>query len=181
MNSSHSASMIVIAALALCATACAQFPEGHGGRRGGMNGADREARGGAGAMPYSPGALVARQLDRLEDELKPGPAQRDAWNAYADKVQQLADDVTRVRSEARTSPVADSNAERQLDRIDAGMQIRAKRVAEIAALGRALYATLTPAQKAIADRELALPVVLLAVGIEPSSAAEGSGGAGRRP
>jgi hypothetical protein len=184
MNIRNFALTICIAALAVCTAACAQFPGGHGPRDA-MGGEQRGPRGegmrGGGAldMPHSPGALVETQLDRLEDELKPGPAQRDAWNAYADKVQQLADEVTRTRSEARTSEPEESSATKQLDRIDVVMQHRAKLVADITALGRALYATLSSAQKAVADRELAMPVMLLAVGITPAGEAGATGRAGR--
>ena len=48
------------------------------------------------------------------------------------------------------------------------MRSRAALVDEIGALGRALYATLTPEQQAIADRRLSLTVSLLATGVMPA-------------
>ena len=122
----------------------------------------------AAEVPLNAGALVQTQLDQIEDELKLEPAQRGAWGAYADKVQKLADEVARIRFEARTTTPAPSTAPQQLDRIAVDMRSRAALVDEIDALGRTLYATLTPDQKAIADRRLALPLSLLATGVVPA-------------
>ena len=170
--------LALLVTIAMSVSACAQNPGGPGGSRGGMGreGSRPNASRGASAaeVPLSPGALVQTLLDRLEDDLKPGPAQRSAWNAYADKVQKLADDVERSRFEARTSSPGASSAPQQLDRIAADMRGHMAIVAEIVALGRALYETLTPEQKAIADRRLALPVALLATGIAPPGMIDGA-------
>jgi hypothetical protein len=172
-----------IAAFALSPASWAQAPGGGGrggGTRGGADGAMGNARpdGMRGApsadAPLNPGALVQRQLDRLEDELAPTPAQSAVWGAFADSVQRLADNVERVRFEARTATGGPAGAVERLDWIAAGVKDRAALIQTIAEQGRALYATLSPEQKRIADSRLWLPVSLLAVGVAPSAAAADS-------
>jgi hypothetical protein len=171
-----------LVAIAMSTAAWAQYPGGQGGQggtRGGPGGgrdgprpdANRSAP--AAEAPLNSGALVQTQLDQIEDELKLAPEQRAAWGAYADKVQKLADEIARIRFEARTSTPAPSSAPQQLDRVAADMRGRAALVDEIAALGRTLYAALTPEQKAIADRRLALPLSLLATGVVPAGMSTG--------
>ena len=130
--------------------------------------------------PLSPGAIVQVQLDQLEDDLKLVPAQIGAWRAYTDKVQKLADDTTRIRFEARTAAPGQSSAIQQLDEIAAQMRSRKAAVDEIVDLGRALYATLTPEQKSIADRRLSPVVSLLTTGVAPAGTLDGGSRGGRR-
>jgi LTXXQ motif family protein len=96
------------------------------------------------------------------------PQQRAAWNAYADKVLRLADDMTRSRFAARTSTrLTEATAVQQLDQLAGSARNRLTAVEEIVEAGKALYATLTSEQKAIADRKLALPMLSLATGASP--------------
>ena len=187
--------LALLAAITMATTAWAQYPGGAGGTggpggaggtRGGMGG----GRGGPppDAMrgrppadgPLSPGAVVQVQLDQLEDDLKLVPAQIGAWRAYTDKVQKLADDTTRIRFEARTSAPGQSSAIQQLDEIAAQMRSRKAAVDEIVELGRALYATLDPEQKSIADRRLSPVVSLLTTGVAPAGTLDGGSRGGRR-
>ncbi len=130
--------------------------------------------------PLSPGAIVQVQLDQLEDDLKLAPAQIGAWRAYTDKVQKLADDTTRIRFEARTAAPVPSSAVLQLDEIAAQMRSRKAAVDEIVDLGKALYATLTPEQKSIADRRLSPVVSLLTTGVASAGTLDGGSRGGRR-
>lgn len=169
--------MALLAGFVMATAASAQYPGGRGGP-GGPTG----ARGGAGeragespagmrgvpsaAMPLNLGAFVQVQLDQLEDELKPTPAQSAAWIAYAERVGKFANDIVRSQFEARaarTTP-ATASAPEQLGRIAEGMRNRLKAVDEIVALGTALYATLTPEQKAVADIRLSQTVATLTTG-----------------
>ncbi len=174
MSTDKSALLGLLVAIAMSTTAWAQYPGGQGGPRGGTGGGREGSRPDAmraaplAEAPLNSGALVQTQLDQVEDELKLSPAQRGAWGAYADKVQKLADEIARIRFEARTATPAPSTAPQQLDRIAADMRSRAALVDEIGALGRALYTTLTPEQQAIADRRLSLTVSLLATGVMPA-------------
>jgi len=174
MSTGKSALLGLLVAIAMSTTAWAQYPGGQGGARGGTGGGREASRPDAmraaplAEAPLNSGALVQTQLDQVEDELKLSPGQRGAWGAYADKVQKLADEIARIRFEARTAPPAPASAPQQLDRIAADMRSRAALVDEIGALGRVLYATLTPEQQAIADRRLSLTVSLLATGVMPA-------------
>ena len=132
--------------------------------------------------PLSPGALVQAQLDQLEDDLHLTPAQTSAWRAYADKVQKLADDTARARLDARLSTPARVDAVQQLEQLAGGIGGRKTAIDEIVDAGRALYATLAPDQKVIADRRLSLSVSLLATGVMPAGMSDaGTGRATRRP
>ncbi len=188
--------LVLLAAIAMAATAWAQYPGGAGGTggpggaggpRGGMGsgrgGPPQDAKRGGPPVdaPLSPGAVVQVQLDQLEDDLKLAPAQIGAWRAYTDKVQKLADDTTRIRFEARTSAPGQSSALQQLDEIAVQMHSRSAAVDEIVELGRALYAVLTPEQKSIADRRLSPVVSLLITGVAPAGTLDGGSRSARRP
>ena len=184
MPAGRRAVLALLAALAISTVASAQFPGGQGGSRGGMGGREGRAPEAARGAPAadassSANALVLTQLDQLEDDLRLAAAQRSAWDAYADTVLKLADNVTRLRFEARTSTPAPASAPEQLDQIASGVRSRTAIVDQIVESGRALYATLRPEQKAIADRRLALPLSLLATGVAPAAWADGGGRSGR--
>jgi LTXXQ motif family protein len=181
LNPTKSAvTFFVFAAVMMSATASAQFPgggggfPGAGGTRGGMG--DRQSAPGSGKSRDRPsvdagstnGAPVMYQLDQLEDELKLAPQQRAAWNAYADKVLALADDMTRLRFAARTAgPPAGATAVQQLDQLTDAARNRMTAIEEITDAGKALYAALTSEQKTIADRKLVLPMQPLVTGVSP--------------
>ena len=179
MLPARSAVLLLLAAIAVSPVAWGQNPGGGGGGtaggpRGGMGGGPSGPRpdgmrsAPAAETPLSFGALVQVQLDQLEDDLMLGPAQRGAWTAYADKVQKLADAIARSRFDARTTTPAPSSAPQQLDQIAGAVRGRASAVDEIVELGKVLYATLTPEQRAIADPRLAAPMSLLATGVAPA-------------
>ena len=191
---SASAMFVLLAAIGFAAEVCAQYPGGQGGTGGpgGSRGGMGAGRGGpppepvrsgsAQEAPLSPGALVQIQLDQLEDDLKLSPAQMGAWRIYADKVQKLADDTARSRLDARLSTPAPTSAVQQLDQIAGAMHGRMSAVDEIVDSGRTLYATLTPEQRAIADRRLSLVVTLLATGVTPAGMMDNSASrSARRP
>lgn len=175
-------------AIALSSAAWAQAPGGGGGRSGGARGGTESGMGNSrpdgmrsaqsADAPLNPGAMVQKQLDRIEDELAPTAAQSAAWGAYADTVQKLADNIERVRFEARTATGGPAGAVERLDWIAAGVKDRAALIQKIAEQGRALYATLSPEQKKVADARLWLPVSLLATGVAPSVSAADSDGRG---
>lgn len=181
MNGTKWALTVLLAAVVMISPAAfAQYPGGHGawpgtgGTRGGMDGGQAaQAPGKTRDRPAADtlsasGAPVLVQLDKLEDDLKLTPQQRAAWNAYADKVLRLADDMTRSRFAARTSTqLAEATAAQQLDQLAGSARNRLTAVEEIVEAGKALYAMLTSEQKAIADRKLVLPMLSLATGASP--------------
>jgi hypothetical protein len=170
----------IVASLISVATvspaALAQYPGGHGTPPGSIKPRDRPTA----DASASSGAPVLVQLDQLENELKITSEQRAAWNAYADRILQLADEMTRSRFAARTSPPTEANAMQQMDKLAATERNRLAAIEEIAAAGKAFYATLTTEQQAIADRKLVLPLRPLAAGVAlPGTGAANSGGAGQ--
>ena len=181
MNGTKSALTVLLVAIAVILPAAyAQFPGGHGGwpgtggTRGGMGGGQAaqgpgktRAQSAADTLSAS-GAPVLVQLDKLEDDLKLTTQQRAAWNAYADKVLRLADDMTRNRFAARTSTqLTGASAVQQLDQLAGSARNRLAAVEEIVDAGKALYATLTSEQKPIADRKLVVPMLSLTTGASP--------------
>lgn len=164
MRRVHWAFAVMLSAMAMASSAAfAQYPGGHGHTpQGSSSMSDRAA-----TDPLaSSGAPVLVQLDQLESELKPSAEQRAAWNAYADKILQLADDMTRSQFAARIAPrPTDLTAMQQLDQLTDGERNRFTAIEAIAELGKALYATLTPEQKVIADQKLVLPIRPLATGV----------------
>ena len=181
MNGTKSAVTVLLAAVAMIApSAFAQHPGGPGGwpgagSRGGMGGG--QAAQGPGKTRDRPaadtlsasGAPVLVQLDHLEDDLKLTPQQRAVWNAYADKVLRLADDMTRSRFAARTSTqLTEGTAVQQLEQLAGSARNRLTAVEEIVEAGKAFYAMLTSEQKTIAERKLVLPTLLLATGASTS-------------
>jgi LTXXQ motif family protein len=115
------------------------------------------------------------QLQELEEDLKLAPAQRAAWADYARKVQQLADDVSRHRNDLRFPK---GPAPEQLDFVTETVRNRLTAVEDIRDAGKALYATLSSGQKAIADDRLARISIPL---IAPTQAIQGAAGRGMPP
>jgi len=125
-------------------------------------------------------APVQVQLDRLEDDLGLTPQQTAAWNAYADKVLSFADDMTRAQFAARTESVpSDATAAQQLEQLADKARNRMTVMQDIAASGKAFYATLSSDQKKIADRRLVLPMLSLANGLPAPGMSTGGSSAGR--
>jgi len=121
------------------------------------------------------------QLRELEDDLRLASNQRAAWSAYADKVSKLADDVVRNRNAVRFPK---GSAPEQLEFIAETLRNRLTAVEDIVDAGKALYATLTPTQRTLADGRLArvsipllVPTLSVAEGA-PRGMRPGDSGAG---
>lgn len=154
--------VVVVVALAVAPMASAQMP-GPGGRPGasGMGGAG--GRGGVPpgeprvALPANMTELVNMRLSQLEEDLNLRANQVPQWNAYRDRVLSLLDDV---RREGRTSAI-ESTAPQRLDALTDVARNRLTATEDIADAGKALYKALTPEQREVADRRLALPLMTL--------------------
>lgn len=159
-----SKTVVLLLCLIAPSVALAQYPGG--GARGGM-GAERGAPSRSMERGSAPASLAAgttsAQLDLIEDDLKLTDAQRPLWLVYADRVQKLADQLARVQFDARTK-AAEGTAAEQLDRLVADERYRSAAVEDIAAQGKALYASLSPEQRTIADKRLAAVLAPLATG-----------------
>jgi hypothetical protein len=159
----------LFAAATVSSSAFAQYPPGYPGMPAGVQAAQPPVK--LSDRPTvdttsSTGAPVLVQLDQLETDLKLTPEQRAAWDAYADVVLRLADDMTRSQFVARASPQpTQATATQQLDQLAESERNRLTAVEEIATAGKALYAILSSEQRTIADRRLVLPIRPLASGV----------------
>ena len=79
------------------------------------------------------------------------------WNAYRDRVMGLLDDVRRAGRVA----ASESTAPQRLEALTDIARNRLTATEDIADAGKALYAALSPEQRAVADRRLALPLMTL--------------------
>ena len=101
--------------------------------------------------------LVNMRMSQLEEDLNITKAQMPQWNAYRARVMDMLEDMKRG---ARIS-ASETNAVKRLDGLADLARNRLAAVEDIVEAGKALYAVLTPAQKEIADRRLALPLATL--------------------
>ena len=132
-----------------------------------------DARDPAATQSLLPASAQAReQLMDLADDLKLAPAQRAAWAAYSTRVQQLADDVARNRNALRFPK---GTAPEQLEFVAETLRNRLTALEDITDAGKALYAVLTPDQRAVADNRLARVSIPFIAPIQPLSGGEAKG------
>jgi hypothetical protein len=117
------------------------------------------------------------RLETLEEDLRLMPEQRSAWLAYRERVLKMAEDAQRT---ARAALGGEMAAPKRLDQLADIARDRLTAIEDIVDAGKNLYAILTPAQKSVADRRMAVPVMAL-VGVEPTSGARGGPGGGGEP
>lgn len=129
-----------------------------------------------GDTPVSLRAQVQETLSRTADDLRINGSQEKAWNTYATRVIRLADDISRARFAMRDAQSEGVTALQLFDRIAETAQNRMTAVEEIVDAGRALYATLSPTQQHLADKQLAAVVLSLASGIAPPPGAKNDDG-----
>jgi hypothetical protein len=101
--------------------------------------------------------LATLRVNQLEEDLNLTQSQLPQWNAYRSRVQDMIDDLKRG---ARIS-ASETTAPKRLDGLADTARNRLAAIEDIVDAGKALYAVLTPAQKEVADRRLALPLATL--------------------
>ena len=101
--------------------------------------------------------LVNIRLSQLEEDLQITAAQMPLWKTYRSRVMDMLEDAKRG---ARVS-ASETTAPKRFDALADMARNRLTAVEEIVDAGKALYASLTPAQKEVADRRLALPLATL--------------------
>ena len=101
--------------------------------------------------------LVTIRMAQLEEDMNFTQAQLPLWNAYRARVMSMVDDMKRG---ARVS-ASESTAPKRFDALADTARNRLTAVEDIADAGKALYAVLTPEQRTVADRRLALPLATL--------------------
>jgi periplasmic protein CpxP/Spy len=98
----------------------------------------------------NPGAFAESRLAGLKAELKITAAQEPAWNAFADQAKQQADAMQKLMTSAQGSAQATAP-----ERVEQRAQIMKQQQVQMekgAAAFKALYAVLSPEQKAVADQ-----------------------------
>jgi LTXXQ motif family protein len=101
--------------------------------------------------------LVALRMSQLEEDLQITATQMPLWKTYRERVMDMLEDTKRG---PRVS-ASETTAPRRLDALADMSRNRLTAVEDIVDAGKALYASLTPAQKEVADRRLALPLATL--------------------
>ena len=101
--------------------------------------------------------LVAIRLSQLEEDLQFTAPQMPLWKTYRARVMDMLEDTKRG---PRVS-ASETTAPKRLDALADMSRNRLTAVEDIVDAGKALYASLTPAQKEVADRRLALPLATL--------------------
>ena len=101
--------------------------------------------------------LVSIRVSQLEEDLNLTASQMPQWTAYRNRVQSMVEDMKRG---ARVS-ASETTAPKRLDALADAVRNRLTAVEDIVDAGKALYAVLTPEQKVVADRRLALPLATL--------------------
>jgi len=105
--------------------------------------------------------LVTMRMGQLEEDLNLRPDQRGAWKVYRDRVMQMLDDQRRAARAATAYSAIETSAPKRLDALADAARNRLTAVEDIVDAGKALYASLTPEQRTLADRRLALPLATL--------------------
>jgi hypothetical protein len=168
------------AALAAAAAvpASAQFGiPGGGGRRGGggRSGGNSDKSADKGAVGPAPTGIdqFEATVDELRSDLRLTGPQQPGWDAYIGKVRALAGDVQRERTQARIASTEAMSAPQRIDRAVDAARNRLAALEEIADSAKALYASLAPEQKPVADARLP-SLITLAAGGPTSSRPSGS-------
>jgi LTXXQ motif family protein len=161
MKRSHKIAIGIVAAAALGLTGAALYaqPAGEGwgpgmmgyggpGMMGGWHGGPGMMGGRFGA---NPAAAIDSHLGALKSELKITSAQESAWQKFADAAKQHGEAAGKLRDQ-QFQNAPQTAPERMAQRTEIMKQQLAGMESTTGAF-KQLYAALTPAQKAVADRE----------------------------
>jgi hypothetical protein len=138
--------------------AFAQF----GGRRG-RGGMDRSSGPDAGqgkAGKSEPTPMLEVTLHELQEDLKLVPEQQPLFDAYAETLRGLANDVARERQRQNAAKAVSATLVERIDRNVDALRNRLAAVEDIAQAAKALYARLNPDQQRTADPRLATLMLL---------------------
>ena len=90
----------------------------------------------------------------LEEDLRLSAEQRAAWQAYADKVRAMINDIGRERDRGPLGGAQMSSLS-QIDRVVDVARNRLTALEDVATAAKTLYGSLSPQQKVVADPRLA--------------------------
>jgi hypothetical protein len=139
--------------------AFAQF----GGRRGrgGMDsGGGTGPGGGQGKGSKEPTPMLEITLHELQKDLKLAPEQQPLFDAYAETLRGLANDVARERQRQSAAKAVSATLVERIDHNVDALRNRLTAVEDIAQAAKTLYAKLNPDQQRVADPRLATLMLL---------------------
>jgi hypothetical protein len=134
--------------------AFAQF----GGRRGRGGMGPGGGQGKAGKPEPTP--VLEVTLHELQEDLKLAPEQQPLFDAYAETLRGLANDLARERQRQNAAKAASATLVERIDRNVDALRNRLTAVEDIAQAAKALYARLNPDQQRAADPRLATLMLL---------------------
>ena len=117
--------------------------------RGGMAPGAGPGKGGKEATP-----VLEVTLHELEEDLKLAPEQQPLFDAYAETLRGLGNDVARERAQ-NAAPAASATLPERIDRNVDALRNRLTAVEDVAQAAKALYARLNADQQRVADPRLA--------------------------
>lgn len=164
---------VLLAAGAALAPARSVAQFGGGRRSGSKAGPGDGAAGGRSGARREPTPMLEVTLHEFQEDLKLRPDQEPMFEAYAERIRDLAADVARERREPATG--AKLGLLQRIDHNVDSMRNRLAGVEEIADAARALLAKLSPEQQVSADPRLA-NLMLLPLAGAGSGGAFGAGG-----
>jgi Spy/CpxP family protein refolding chaperone len=150
MKRSHSLIAGVVAGVALAAAA-ATYAQPYGGMGYGHGPGMEMGRGHGPIAGVDPAARADARLSDLKAQLKITTAQEAAWQTFAAQAKQQAASMQAMHAQMQASA---GTAPEQMGQRATAMQQRAAGMATMANAFGALYAVLTPEQKAIADQHV---------------------------
>ena len=158
-----SAWVLIIAAGLMIATESSSFAQFGGRGSGGLFGGSRNPRGNTQNNPNNVSRLTPdsyeqteHRLALMETDLQLTSQQKEPWQAFADKVRAYASDVSRERARAGIPPSEGTSVSglQHIDLVTDGARIRLNELEDIRTAANALYTTLSPEQKKIADARM---------------------------
>jgi Spy/CpxP family protein refolding chaperone len=152
MKRTHTLIAGVVTGIAL-AVAGAIYAQPYGGMGQGMGPGMGMGPGHGPMAGIDPAAMADAHLGSLKAQLKITTAQEDAWQTFAAQAKQQAASMQAMRAQMQAGT---GTAPEQMGQHAAAMQQRAAGMATMTNAFGALYAVLTPEQKAIADQNVGM-------------------------
>ncbi len=168
--------------IAFTLDALAQFPGGGtgGGRRGSRSGDTSRGTVQTPQPSMGEGAdLLEYRLGMLEEDLKLTPTQMKGWDAYADRMRDMAADALRERSKgaSASSSITPPNALQQVNRAMDSARDRLTALEDIAAATKQFYEMLGAEQKMLVDSRMPSLLPLVTGSARPATATGDRAGA----
>jgi len=128
--------------------------------RGGMDSGGMGPGASQGKRGKEPTPMLEVTLHELQEDLKLAPQQQPLFDAYAETLRGLANDVARERQRQNAAKAVSATLVERIDRNVDALRDRLTAVEDIAQAAKALYARLNSDQQRTADPRLATLMLL---------------------